>query len=168
MEPTLFFNLPNCLYWVILAMVIAGQGVMIGDVWPEEWRWELGFDTLFVSSMVMVIWFGWDAETWAGLGLLAWGAHLIEIDRLLVGNLWSRRESHRWTLQYFASFLTAIPLIVVGWGDIVTWGLIFTSLGICGAVKVGREAYQDSRRAQHLRRQQQVRPPEDAQDGLYE
>jgi len=162
MEPNLIFSLPNCLYWIILAGVIAGQGATVGESWPEESRWRLGVITLFGSGLVMVAAFGWHAYTWAGLTVLSFSAGVARVDQLLLGNLWERRESHRWTLRYFLAFTTAIPLLFVGF-EVVTWLLLGISVGVCGAVKVGREAYMNSRRARLLRRI----GPEDTRNGFF-
>ena len=170
MDAANLLNFQNLMLWLLLGLVIAVQGELVGnrwaaprqwrlgrvslvwEFWPERQRWQLGYITLFGSSLVMVLWFGWDAATWAGLALLAGLSRLAQVDRLAVGNLWERKESHRWTLQYFAAFAATLPLIRQGRLDLTTAAALFVALGVCGAVKAGREAWRESRAARQLRR----------------
>ena len=154
----LFFNLPNLIYWLALALVVWVEAKLVGERWPERWRWLLGYVTLFGSGLVMALAFGWDWLTWLGLLAAVGLARLVKAERLLVGSLWERpnRESHRWTAQYFAAFLFCIPMVALGCWDILTWAGLFFGLGLCGAVKVGWGAYLNSRRAQQLRLQTQT------------
>jgi hypothetical protein len=94
---------------------------------------------------------GWHAQTWALLTVFCLLTHLLPVDQLLFDDLWERREAHRWTVQYFSAVVFSIPYLQ--WdGNIDTWAAVFFGLGICGAVKVGAQAYRDSHRAAALRR----------------
>lgn len=164
MEATQIFNVTNCIYWLILALVIAWQGATVGDVWPEQRRWMYGMITLFGSTLGIVLWAGWDGRTWAGLVLLSSAAWILRLDTWLIDDLWRRRESYRWTLRYTLAFMVMIPLLRDRAGE-QTWLLMLISLGVCGAAKVAREGWQASRRARELRRQE-VTLPEEYQDAF--
>lgn len=146
MEATDIFNGWHCVFWMGLALIILCQGVAIGDVWQEQWRFMYGFVTLYGSTLLMVWLAGWDGRTWALLVVLTYAAWLVQVERRLTGGLWTRRgrENHRWTLRYFAAYLVAVPFLSVGGFEVVTWLLMLISLGVCGGVKVGREAWQKS------------------------
>lgn len=162
MEATLIFNVAHYIFWVLLALIIAIQGMTIGDVWPERSRWIYGLVTLYGSTLGMVAWAGWHGPTWAGLVLLSCAVWLLRLDEWLTGGLWQRRENYRWTLRYFIAFAVAIPLLSLGF-DLLTWLLMFISLGVCGAIKVARWGWQASRRARELR----LATPKDSSNGLY-
>jgi hypothetical protein len=151
MDASLFFNVPNFIYWLALALAVLAESRLVGERWTESRRWRLGYATLFGSSLVMVAWFGWQWATWAGLLAATGLSRLVKFDRLLVGDLWARKEAHRWTAQYFAAFVLCIPMVALGQWDMLTWGALFFALGLCGATKVGWEAIRDARRARQLR-----------------
>lgn len=160
MQPDLIFNIPNVVYWLTLALTIWIQGLTVGrrplvgfETWGEGWRWLFGFNTLFWTGLIMVWEFGWDGPTWAALAVLTLASRVVEKDYTPLAELWRRRESARWTLQYFGAFLAGLGLAAAGRLELVTWLLMFASLGICGAVKVGCEAYRESVKAEALRRQ---------------
>jgi hypothetical protein len=145
------FNFINIVYWTLLAVVILTETYLVNERWPEAKRWKLGYVTLFGSTLGLVVWHGWDYRAWAGLAVAVAISRLIKIDQLLLGDLWQRRESHRWTVQYFLAFLSVVPLTICCGFDVVTWAQMFFSLGICGASKVGFEAWRDSKRSQEIR-----------------
>lgn len=168
MESDLIFNGPNVGYWLALALLILLQSLTVGRrgvwrgraAWPEERRWRLGFVTLLGSSLVMVWWFGWGGLTWAFVAIGVMISRALRADYALVGGLWDRREGHRWTLQYVAGYVLGLVWVLLAGLDLVTWLLMFASLGVCGAIKVGAEAYRESVEARRLRR----RPPPPAGD----
>ena len=90
MEPYLFFNPPNFIYWVLLGVI----------AWLEA---------------------GWDLSTWLILLVLSIATRFVRVDRLILEDLWLRRENHRWTLQYFTAFIMGlVPVLWAGW-NIITW-----------------------------------------------
>jgi hypothetical protein len=151
MDASLFFNVPNFIYWLALALVVLAESRLVGERWSESRRWRLGYVTLFGSSLVMVAWFGWHWATWAGLLAACGMSRLLKVERPLVGDLWTRKEAHRWTAQYFIAFVLCIPFVVWGQWDMSTWGALFFALGVCGATKLAWEAIRDARRARQLR-----------------
>lgn len=166
MNPNEVFDLPNIVFWIGLAVVILVQGYSVGEVWPEARRWRFGYITLFGGTLVMVVVNGWDGRTWGALAL----ATLLARDLLethVIGRVWRRRESARWTAEYFAAYLLILGSIILGghdgYYDLVTWGKMFASLGIAGMVKVGWEAARDSYRAHRIR---QMNPAEVEAEGV--
>lgn len=145
------FSIGHCGFWTVLALIILWQGVTIGDRWPEQWRFMYGFVTLYGLTLLMVWLAGWDGGTWALLVILTYAAWLLQVERRLTGNLWTRRarENHRWTLRYTAAFMVAIPFLSAGF-EVVTWIVLLISLGVCGGVKVAREAWQKSQEVRLL------------------
>jgi hypothetical protein len=152
MDPTLFFNLSNAVAWLALGLLIWLETQYTPGDWNEDTRWWEGWLTLFGVSLVMTSAGSWDSLTVAVLALASVAARLTRIERLLVGDLWRRRENHRWTLSYFTAFVVVLPAVIWARLDVLTWGAVFVGLGVCGAVKVGAHALEDSRRAAELRR----------------
>lgn len=156
MSTTLIFNLPNLAYWLTLALIITIQGWRIGKrgkaPWPEARRWWTGWFTLFGSAVPMVAFYGWDTETVVVLAVITAVFHIIEIERIFIGDLWQRRENHRWTMQYFIGILSTLPFTTNDL-DFLTLLLIFASLGVAGLTKVSVESWLESREANKLRRQ---------------
>lgn len=169
MDPTMMFNAPNFIYWLCLAVIIAIETTTLPKRTPENVRWLIGYATLFGTSYLMVAHHGWDYHTWLLLLLLSGAYRLAHIDHHLLAfigrlagedltGLWDhpKREAHRWTAQYFGAWLTAIPFTLWAGADILTWGLLFFSLGICGAIKVGWAGIHTSLRARRLRQKEET------------
>lgn len=150
MNPNQIFNSPNIIYWLLLAVIILWQGYTIGNAWSEWRRWVVGCVTLFGTTGVMVFYAGWDGPTWAALALTSTFTRSV-LERYVLGEFWKRRESARWTAEYFSAYLWVLIYIILGSFDLVTWGLMFTSLGVAGAVKTGWEAARDSYQAGKIR-----------------
>lgn len=151
MNPTIFFNLPNALAWLLLGALIWLETRYTPKQWDENTRWWEGWLSLFGAGLLMAAGGWWDGLTWLALGLATVAARLSRVERLFVGNLWQRRENHRWTLQYFVAFMAVLPSVLWAGLDVLTWGALFVALGVCGAVKVGAHAVVDARRAARLR-----------------
>lgn len=151
MDPKLFFNPPNFFYWTLLGLIIWQEAKRTPASWTETQRFWEGFATLFSTSLAMVLWAGWDFYTWLTLLLASAAARLVGVDLLILADLWVRRENHRWTLQYFAGFVVGLLPVLWAGLDVLTWGALFTALGVCGAVKVGYHAICDSQEAKRLR-----------------
>jgi hypothetical protein len=165
-DPALLFNLTNLIYWLILIAVIVIETASVSH-WPENARWLLGYLTLFGTSLLLMVnHAGWHYPTWLLLLLLAGLFRLLYVDyyalRLIgrftgldLAGVWAgpKREPHRWTAQYFAAFVAAIPCTLWAGADVVTWAAMFFSLGLCGGVKVGYHATFTSYHAARLRRQ---------------
>lgn len=64
-----FFNTPNFIYWLALALVIWAEAVTFGRWWRrrENARWTMGYFTVFLLSLPLVVWGYWDMFTWGGL-----------------------------------------------------------------------------------------------------
>lgn len=152
MDPQLFFNPQNFFYWAVLGLVIWQEAKRTPATWTEAGRFWLGLVTLFGSSLIMVYLAGWDFFTWLTLMLASIAARLVSVDRLMLDDLWKRRENHRWTLQYFTAFVVCLLPVLWAGMDVLTWGALFTALGVCGAVKSGYHAYCDSQKAEQLRK----------------
>jgi hypothetical protein len=151
----LFFNAPNIAYWLALGLLIWLETRYTPAHWRENTRWWEGLVSLFGTSAIMVAVAGWDYRVWLVLLLSSIVTRLSNAHILLVGGVWERRqrENHRWTLQYFLAFMSGLAIVIWGNLDIITWGALFFSLGVCGAVKVGAHALADSRAAESLRRE---------------
>lgn len=154
------FSKPNIIYWVGLCLVIILETWLSTNPkppyqkkWPGPKRWWLGWTTLFGSSLAMVAIYNWHFWTWLGLTIATALMRQLRPHTAL-GNLWRRqnREYQRWTLSYFLAFVLCIPGIAFGIWDAATWILIFFSLGVCGASKVGWETWFYSLKAEELRR----------------
>lgn len=159
------FNASNLIYWALLCLIIYAETKLLTNhhdppypkKWPEPKRWWLGLATLFGLSLIMVVAQSWDFWTWLGLLLSVLLSREIKPHLYLVGNLWQRpnRECHRWSVTYFAAFLLCIPGVAIGVWDVSTWVAMFFALGLCGASKVGFEAYLHSLKAEELRQKPQ-------------
>ena len=152
------FSKVNVIYWGLICIIVWLETKLLTNnhapyakKWPGPNRWWLGWATLFSSSLVMVILEGWDFWTWAGLALATAMFRRIKPHALMVGWQRSCREYHRWTLGYFLAFVLCIPGVAFGPWDASTWVKMFFSLGLCGASKVGWEAYFHSLKADELR-----------------
>jgi len=152
MDPTLFFNLPNAVVWLALGLLIWLETKYTPADWDENTRWWEGWLSLFGAGLLMTAGGWWDDLTVAVLALASVAARLTQVEHLFVGNLWQRRENHRWTLQYFVAFMAVLPAVIWARLDVLTWGALFVALGVCGAVKVGAHAVADARLAAELRR----------------
>lgn len=64
-----FFHPFNVLYWLALALVITIQHLTVGRLWrrQENYRWTLGYATVFGLSLPLVATGRWDIFTWAAL-----------------------------------------------------------------------------------------------------
>lgn len=171
MDVALLFNCKNLLFWVILIQVILVENILIGrsplfgrSPWSEQRRFWVGLATLFGGALLMVFLNDWSLMTWAVLFVLVAAAWAFRLDLRLTGNLWLRREGHRWTLVYFLSFLVAVPLISLVGLNLVTWGAAFFSLGLCGATKLAWEGFRDSTQSAELRQAAPL-PPDNPRPG---
>lgn len=63
------FTLENTLFWFILALAITLETVTIGVVLKrrEAARWTIGYATIFVLSLPLVLAGLWDAATYAAI-----------------------------------------------------------------------------------------------------
>ena len=169
-EPSMIFNLKNLFYWTVLCIVIYIEirtARANPKKWPESRRWWLGFDTLFGSGLLMVLWAQYHFWTIFAFAVLAYIFHIARIERALIGNLWDRsdKEPHRWTIQYFVAVLLVIPGIALGMLDLITWAAMFAALGLCGASKVGWTTYLNSLKARKIRKQQPIVEAREATHG---
>lgn len=149
-----FFDPISITFWAGLALVILLQGVFVGrGIWPESRRWKLGFVTLFGGTLGLVLSAGWDGYTWGFLVIAnLWGRLLIQSTPL--ARLWLRREGPRWTAAYGFGFGWTLLMLLLSPNlplDLITWGKVFVSLGIAGAIKESWEAGRDAWQAQKLR-----------------
>lgn len=180
MDPYLFFNPQNFIYWTLLGLIIWLEAMLVSGKWAiskwaflrrvsgrertESQRWWLGLITLFGTSLVMVLFLDWDVYTWLVLLALSVTAWVVRIDRLIFDDLWLRRENHRWTVRYFTAFVVGLVLVLWGWLDVLTWGALFFALGVCGAVKVGYLGFRESQAARKLR----AKTPKEAANAVSE
>jgi len=151
MSPKLFFNPENILFWALIGLIVYAEAKAYNERYGEDRRFWIGYVTLFGTSLAMVVLFGYDFYVWVTLAVVAALARLVRIDRLMLGDLWDRRENHRWTLTWGLSFLVGlVPVLWTGEG-LLTWGAMFFALGVCGATKIAYEGIRDSQRAKQLR-----------------
>ena len=63
------FNQPNLIYWFILALTIALETLTVGYVlkYREAARWTIGYATVFMLSLPLVLLGVWDADTYAAI-----------------------------------------------------------------------------------------------------
>ena len=63
------FHQPNLIYWLILALAIALETLTVGYVLRhrEAARWTIGYATIFLLSLPLVVWGVWDAATYAAI-----------------------------------------------------------------------------------------------------
>lgn len=63
------FNLPNMIYWLILAIFIVAETLTFGVLWArrESARWTMGYFTVFFLGIPLVVGGYWDTGTWVGL-----------------------------------------------------------------------------------------------------
>lgn len=157
MEADIFFNRPNLIFWTVLALVIWTETAIIAVGWPEPRRWWLGFATMFGGSLVMA-WAGWDWRTIVYLAGLNAALRIARFDKWVFAvfgqpyNLWKYRESYRWTLNYFFGFAFGLFGVVWAGMDLLTWGLVLFSLGLCGAVKIGWAGVVEAKQSRELRK----------------
>ena len=79
-------------------------------------------------------------------------ALVIALETITVGVVLKNREAARWTIGYATIFILALPLVILGQWDAVTYTAVFVAVGVSGAVKVGIQQFVDARRAASLRR----------------
>jgi len=151
MNPELFFNAQNLLFWAVIGLVVYAEAKAYNQKYGEDRRFWIGYVTLFGLSLLMVLVANYDFYVWLTAAVLVAVARLVRSDRLILGDLWDRRENHRWTLIWGLCFLfTLVPVLWTGMG-LLTWGAMFCALGVCGATKVAYEGIRDSRVAKRLR-----------------
>ena len=130
-------------------------GVLIGfefylarlKSWPPGCRWWAGWVSLFGTGLGATLIGGWHWPTWAVLA----GGSVATYWLLPVGFL-RRREAFCWTVYYSSGFSLALPFILAGWLNEITWVRLLLALGLCGAIKVGASGWLDSREAARLRK----------------
>jgi hypothetical protein len=77
---------------------------------------------------------------------------VVGVEAATFGVLWERKEAYRWTMGYATVFFLAIPMVVLGYWDSMTWLGLFFGVGVSGAAKLGVDQWRKSREAQRLRR----------------
>lgn len=76
---------------------------------------------------------------------------VVGVEAATFGILWERKEAYRWTMGYATVFLFAIPMVILGYWDSMTWLGLFFGVGVSGAAKLGVDQWRKSREAQRLR-----------------
>jgi post-segregation antitoxin (ccd killing protein) len=63
------FTTPNLIYWLLLALVIALQTITLGAILRqrEATRWTIGYATVFMLGLPLVLLGLWDAATYVSL-----------------------------------------------------------------------------------------------------
>lgn len=63
------FNLPNMTYWLVTLLLVGAEAATFGVLWErkEGYRWTMGYVTVFLLSIPMIVLGYWDSMTWTGL-----------------------------------------------------------------------------------------------------
>jgi len=63
------FNLINIMYWAAMAVIILVEAATFGVLWRrrENHRWTMGYFTVFLAGVPLLMIGAWDVNTWVGL-----------------------------------------------------------------------------------------------------
>lgn len=94
------FSITNLVYWALVITTVSATTAIIGPLWRrhENARWTLGYFIIFFYGWFMVMYDGWDANTYLALFIGVGWAGVIKVGyELIVNSLQAQRLRLRTT-----------------------------------------------------------------------
>lgn len=82
------FSITNLVYWALVITTVSATTAIIGPLWRrhENARWTLGYFIIFFYGWFMVMYDGWDANTYLALFIGVGWAGVIKVGYELIAN----------------------------------------------------------------------------------